>query len=109
MFGQIPLAPREGIIGESHVGPDEHIVFEPDAVPQLHTALDGDTITDNDVILYEYVIAHITVRTDYRTRQDVGEGPDTRRAADGFTLDQCLRMLEYLGHRPRPLCAPLPP
>ena len=38
---------RIAVIGEGHVRADEYIVFQRDAIPYLHTILDGDIITDN--------------------------------------------------------------
>src|SRR6185369_4099833 len=54
------LAAWKRIVGERSVRPDEHIIFDIDAVPELHSALDRHPIAEDDIILNKSVVADVT-------------------------------------------------
>lgn len=85
------FAAGEAVIGEGDVGADEDIVLQPEAIPELDTALDGDAIADEDIVLHEDLFADIAIGADAGAAEDVRESPDTGPGADGGAgLDQGL-------------------
>ena len=93
---RVNLAPREAVVGESCIRTDENVILNLYAVPQLHSGLDGNAITETDVILDEHAIADIAICTDPRSWQHVGEGPDTRAGTDLGALAQAFLMYETI-------------
>ena len=85
---QVLFAARETIVGERGVRPDEHVVFHPQAVPQLDAALDGDPVADDHVVLDERVIADIAIPADAGAGKDVGIGPHQRPFANVVRFHQ---------------------
>ncbi len=90
----------ERVVGEGGVRSDEHVVLQPHTVPQLDAALHGDPIAHHDVALHEHSVTDVAVGADDRTREHVGERPDTRSRADlgGFAE----RVGMDVGHAERP-------
>ena len=82
------FAARETVVGEGGVWPDKHVVFHPQAVPQLDPALDGDPVADDHVVLNERVIADIAIAADAGAGKDVGIGPHQRPLANVVRLHQ---------------------
>lgn len=74
---RILLTAREGIVGEVNVEADEDVVFDAKAVPELNAGLHRHTVSDDDVILDEYVRADIAVGTNAGVGEDDYELPDT--------------------------------
>jgi hypothetical protein len=91
---RVLAAPREGIVRERHVRPDEHVILESDAVPQLYAALHGHAVSDHDVVLDEHVVADVAVTPDDGAGKHVRERPDARARANTIRLHDCLRMPE---------------
>lgn len=76
--GTITFAPRPEIIGHCHVGTEKNVVRDPQAVPQVYTALDRYTVTQNNIALNEAKVAYVAIATDNGTFENVDEGPNTR-------------------------------
>ena len=91
-------AARERIVGECGVGTDEDIVFQRDAIPDLHAALDGDSVTDDDVVLNEYAVTNIAVGADAGAREHMGKGPNPSASSDVLALYQSVRVFEVVRH-----------
>ena len=81
------MAAGKPVIGKRGVGTDEYIVANAQTIPQLHAALDGDAVTNDDVILDKTVRTNIAVLTDLGAGQHDDELPDTRARTNGGGLD----------------------
>ena len=88
------MAARKRIVGKSGVGADEDVVFERDALPQLHAAFQRDAMAHHRAAFNKRVIAEIAIGADARAREHMREGPDPRAGADVGALDAAVRMLE---------------
>src|SRR4051794_16585626 len=86
------------IIGEGRVRADEHVVLEPQAVPELDSALDRDPIAQHYVIFDEGVVADVAVAAQDRARQHVGKRPDASARTDVAALTQAPRVHEVFAH-----------
>jgi hypothetical protein len=56
------------VIRKCDIRANEHIVTNPQSIPQLNTALDRYAISDNNVALNKNIGADITLRADLRSR-----------------------------------------
>jgi hypothetical protein len=74
------------MVGKGGIGTDENIVFDGDAVPQLHAALDRHAIADTHIAFEERLIANHAVRADDSAWQHVGKRPDSGSTADRGAL-----------------------
>jgi len=102
---QMLLAAGHPIVGEGCIRTDEYIILQNDSIPQLHPALNGSAVADNDVIFYKALFANIAIRTDTRSRQNVHEGPNSSAVSYGLALHQRLFMFvvrHLLKFLPRP-------
>jgi hypothetical protein len=70
------------IVRERGVRPDEHTVFDGDAVPDRDAVFDDRVIADLDAAFDEAVVANVAAAPDLDARQNVGERPDPRTATD---------------------------
>ena len=77
LIGASPTAGK-WIVGERGVRPDEHVIVESHAVPQLYPALDRHPVPDHNVILDEDLVADVAVLAYDGARQDVCERPRPR-------------------------------
>ena len=93
---RIVFASGKAIVGKGGVRADEDVVANPDAVPELNSALDGAPIADHDVVFDETVVADIAVSPDLRSGKDVRERPNPCALLDGLTFDDCLLRLKKL-------------
>jgi hypothetical protein len=89
-FGGVLMAARKRVVGEGGVRADEDIVFKGDAIPELYTAFNGDTVAYSYFVLDEHVVADVTFTADYGPREDVGEGPHAGSPPDVICFNQCL-------------------
>ncbi len=103
----VALAAGERIVCERRVRPDEDVVGDPQAVPELHAALHRDAVAKHDVVLDEDVVADVAVAADAGAGQHVSKGPDAGPRAYGLALAQPLRMHEH--RHTGPTIAPGPP
>ena len=92
-------AARKRVVGERRVGPDEDVVLEHDAVPELHAGLDRHAVADPGAALDEDAVADVAVGADARAGQDMGERPDPRPATDLVGLADTLLVYENVIHR----------
>ena len=83
---RVPAA-RLLVVGEGDVGTDENIVTDPQTIPQLHSALDGDPVTHDDVIFDQAVGADVAVMTYRCSRENDDELPNLAASTDGRGLD----------------------
>ena len=81
--GWVLLAAREAVVGEGDVGADEDVILDPQPIPELHPALDRDTIADHDIVLDQYMCTDVAVAADPGLRQHNDELPDSGSLADG--------------------------
>ena len=75
------------IVGERGVGADKHIIAHTQTVPQLHTALDGNAVAQNDVVLNQAVRADVAVLPDLGAGQCDDKLPKARARTDGSGLN----------------------
>ncbi len=85
---RVLLTARKTVVGEGGVRADEHVVFHPQAIPQLDAALDGDAVPDDHVVFNEGVIADIAIPADAGAGKDVGVSPNQRPFANVLGLHQ---------------------
>jgi hypothetical protein len=78
----------KAVVGERGVRPDEDVILDNKAVPELDSAFNGDAIAHNDVVLDERVIADVAIGADTRARKDMSEGPNTRTFPDVFRFNE---------------------
>lgn len=71
------------IVRERHVGSNEHIVFDAQAVPHLNPALDRHAIADNGLALDEAMRANVAVCTDLGAGKNHHELPNAGSVAGG--------------------------
>jgi hypothetical protein len=60
MESDVP-APWVPVVGEGGVRTNENVVAYPQAIPQLHPALDSNAITDDNVVLDQTMRANVAV------------------------------------------------
>ncbi len=94
--GFVLLASRENIVCEGCIRSDENVVFEGDALPQLHAALVSNSVSEGDVALDENVVADIAVLSDHDIWENMRECPDIRACPDlrpwfnnRFLMNEC--------------------
>ena len=61
-------------------------VAKPNTIPEEHTTLERDPVTDNHIILDKRVGTDITIRANFRTGQHDGILPDPRAWSDLLRL-----------------------
>jgi hypothetical protein len=71
------LTARKEVIGEGGIWTDHHVIFKPETVPDLHSALDRDPVADYDIVFYEDMIADIAIGTNLSTWENMRKGPDS--------------------------------
>jgi len=81
------LAAWKSVVGERGIGSDEDIVTHPQAVPQLHAALDGDAVAHHHVVFDQAVRADVAILPDLGTGQDDDKLPDARACTNGGRLN----------------------
>ncbi len=80
---QILATARKLVVGKGDVGADEDVILDPQPIPELHPALDRDTIADHDIVLDQYMCTDVAVAADPGLRQHNDELPDSGSLADG--------------------------
>ena len=83
-------SPRRGteIIGEDHVRPEEHLVFDRHPIPHEHRVLDRDAVADDGPTFDEGVVADVAVGADNGAGQNMRERPDARACPPMALLSQ---------------------
>jgi hypothetical protein len=89
--GPLPTA-RKRIVGKSRIRSDKNVVFERDAVPHLHSALNCHTIADYRAAFDKSVIANIAIGADSRTGEHMRKRPDAGTRPDVGRLHAAIRM-----------------
>ena len=84
---QILATARKLVVGKCNVGADEDVILDPQPIPQLHPALDRDTIADHDIVLDQYMCTDVAVAADPGPGQHHDVLPDARSRTDVGTLD----------------------
>jgi hypothetical protein len=83
---RIAFAARKWIISKGDIWAYEYVIFHPQAIPELYTALDRDTITNFYISFNEYVLTDIAVVSHLRTSQQVCKPPNTGEGANGYAI-----------------------
>lgn len=65
------------VVGECHIGPNEHVIFDGQPVPHLNAAFDRDAIADDGLALDEAMGADIAVFSDFRAAKDDNKLPNS--------------------------------
>src|SRR5215813_1575266 len=92
----ILFATRERVVREGSVGPNEHVVLKRHPSPQLNTALNCYSISDNHPTLNKDPIAYVAVRAYLRVLKHVGEGPNASSLSNRRCFTDRLLMNEIL-------------
>src|SRR5207248_6671861 len=69
---------------------DKDVVFDAHAIPDLHTALDGDAVADHDIVFKKSVIADVAILSHESARQNMGKRPDPGAGTNSLTFHKCL-------------------
>ena len=75
-------AARKSVVCKRSVRANKYVVTDPQTVPQLHATLDGDAITNNDVVLDQAMRADVAVLAYHGVWQHDYKLPDARAGAD---------------------------
>ena len=73
---------RMFVISKDDIGTNKHIVTHTHTIPQLHAALDGAAVANDDVILNQAMRADVAVSADLGTGQYNDRLRDARTCTD---------------------------
>ncbi len=96
------LRPREDVVRECTVRSNKDVGLEANSVPELNSGFDGDTITDDHIILDQDMRANIAIAADTGSREYDHVLPNSSPCSYLDALDVGRRM--YVGrieHDPR--------
>jgi hypothetical protein len=91
-------ASRELVIGKSGIWANKDVIFEMHTIPELNPTFNRDPISNDDIIFYKHMVAHIAFIPDYGTGKNIYECPDTRPMTYLVCLHQGSIVLEKLFH-----------
>lgn len=76
------FGPGVFVVGECHVGANENVVLDTQAIPKVVPALHGHVVTHDHVIFDKAVTVDVAIRPDRGARQNYRELPDVSARAD---------------------------
>jgi len=93
ILGRMLPAARTQVVGEGRAWPDEHVVLQFNAAPQVDAAFDCHAVANPRALLNKCVVAKVAIFPDDRAAANMRERPNPRaRAHDSPGINQSLRM-----------------
>ena len=89
-------APWEDVICKCGVGANEDIICNLNTAPDLHPALDGDTIAERRIAFDKDPVANVAVLTNKRAGEDMGKSPDFGSQTDVSGFNDSSRMNKHI-------------